>query len=169
MIRKLRSAALLLTAPAALGLGLAASGPATAATVHPAAACTTAGPLQINGFAFDPAAVAPGGSSTADLITTNCTNSNLITSEEWTGQWISSSGAYPPPGCPVIDPFIRSVAYAPGQEVAENTTYTVFPSCQATELAVTVHISVGTNAPQISATAILKIIQVTPSSSASSK
>lgn len=164
MIRIFRSTALLLTVPAALGLSLAAVGPAAAA-VHPAAACTGASslPIEINGFAFTPSAVPPGSSSTADLITTNCTEVSLSSTEEWTGQWLplTSSGALPA-GCPAIDPLIRSVTYGPGQEVAENTTYTVPSTCEAAELQVTVYIGGGSGGAAESATADLVIEHVSP-------
>ncbi|HEY3868213.1 MAG TPA: hypothetical protein VGM10_07670 [Actinocrinis sp.] len=169
MIRKLRTAALLLTGPAALGLSLAASGPAAAAgrpdVQAPAVACVTATPIELNGFAFAPPEVTPGESSTADLITTNCTNTTLATTEIWTGQWLPavSSGGLPA-GCPVIDPLARSVTYAPGQELAENTTYLVPVGCQAAELAVTVRISTSAGASVLTATAYLKIDQITPGS-----
>ena len=168
MIRTLRTAALLLTGPAALGLSLAASGPAAAAG-QPAhavpAACATATPIRLNGFAFAPPEVTPGNSATADLITTNCTANTLATTEEWLGQWQSpTSTGLPPNGCPVIDPFIRQVTYAPGQELAENTTYLVPAGCTATELAVTVRISTTTGANVLTAIAYLKIDQITPGS-----
>lgn len=167
MIRTFRHVALLLTAPAALGLGLAASGPAAAAVVHPAAGCTgaSADPIAINGFAFAPAQVAPGGSATADLITTNCAATSVASTEEWSGQWLplATSGAAPA-GCPVIDPLLRSVTYAPGQELAENTSYTVPVGCQAAELAVTVTISVNAGAETQATTAYLVIERVSPGS-----
>jgi hypothetical protein len=162
MIRTFRSAVLLLTAPAALGLSLAASGPAAAA-VHPAVGCTSAAsnPIEINGFAFTPPQVAPGGSSTADLITTNCTDTTLTATQEWTAQWLPlAAGGGIPAGCPVIDPLVRSVTYAPGEALAENTAYTAVVGCQAAELAVTVHISAG--GAQETATAYLVIEHVSP-------
>lgn len=162
MSRKLRTAAAaLLAGPAALGLGLAAAGPAAASAAAPAA-CSVALPIQINGFAFDPAEVTPGHYSTADLISTNCTAGTLATTEEWTGQWLPPVGGVGVVGCPVIDPFIRSVTYAPGQELAENTTYFVPAGCTAAELAVTVRISIPTGASNdiVTATAYLKIIQI---------
>lgn len=168
MIRTPRSAALLLTAPTVLGLSLTTAGAASAAVasahVQPAAACTTAGPIQVDGFAFTPAQVAPGQSSTADLITTNCSNATLATTQQWSGQWLSAAGTVPPPGCPIIDPLVRSVTYAPGQQVAENTTYTVPVGCQADELAVTVRITLSTGTTTVSGTAYLKIVSVTPGS-----
>jgi hypothetical protein len=168
MIRTLRTAALLLTGPAALGLSLAASGPAAAAArpdaPAPAVACTTAEPVELNGFAFAPPEVTPGNSATADLITTNCSASTLATTEEWLGQWLSPTGTGLPAGCPVIDPFVRDVTYAPGQELAENTTYLVPAGCQAAELEVTVRISIPSGATVLTATAYLKIEQITPGS-----
>jgi hypothetical protein len=164
MIRMFRNAALLLTAPAAMGLGLLASGPAAAA-VHPATGCTTsaATPVEIDGFAFTPSEVGVGGSSTADLITTNCTDTTLATTEEWSAQWLPLTPTGPvPAGCPVLDPLIRPVTYAPGQELAENTTYLVPAGCDAGELAVTVHISLAAGTAPETATAYLVIEHVSP-------
>ena len=165
MIRKLRIAALLLAGPAALGLGLAASGPAAAAAGADARAaapeaCTTTTAIELGGFAFAPSEVTPGNSATADLITTNCTGAALATEEEWTGQWLSPTGTGLPSGCPVIDPLVREVTYAAGQELAENTTYEVPVGCQAAELAVTVRISTSTGTDVLTATADLRIEQV---------
>ncbi|HEX4787841.1 MAG TPA: hypothetical protein VH372_05225 [Actinospica sp.] len=172
MIRKLHTAVLLLTGPATLGLWTAAAAPASAATgAQPASAaaparpavCATTSPIRVDGFAFAPGAVAPGGSSTADLITTNCSAVSVATDEEWTGQWLPSTGTGPAAGCPVIDPFIRAVDYAPGQELAENTGYSVPVGCQAAELAVTVRISIptGSSASVVTATAYLRITHIT--------
>jgi hypothetical protein len=168
MNRKLRTAALLLTGPAVLGLGLTAAAPASAvAAPHPGAAgpavvCATATPVVIDGFAFDPAAIPPGDSSTADLISTNCTAGILTTQEEWTGQWISATGSGIAAGCPVLDPLLRDVTYQPGQELAENTVYEVPAGCEAAELAVTVKISIptGSSTATATATAYLKIEQI---------
>ena len=167
MNRKLRSAALLLTGPAVLGLGLTVAAPASAvAAPHPGAApavvCAVAEPVVIDGFAFDPAEIPPGDSSTADLISTNCTAGTLTTQEEWTGQWISATGSGIAAGCPVLDPLLRDVTYQPGQELAENTVYDVPAGCEAAELAVTVKISIptGTSTQIATATAYLKIIQI---------
>jgi hypothetical protein len=165
MIRMFRSAALLLTAPAAMGLSLAASGPAAAAAVHPATGCTStaAVPVEVDGFAFSPPEVVSGGSSTADLVTTNCTDATLATTEEWTAQWLPLTASGPiPAGCPVVDPLVRSVTYGPGQELAENTGYTVPAGCEAAELAVTVYISVTAGSAQETATAHLVIEHATP-------
>lgn len=152
-VSKLRTTALLLAAPATAAVGFAVAAPATAATLP--AVCTTASPIHVNGAAFYPAQVAPGQSGTADLITTNCTNLSVATAEEWLGQWLPSTSA----GCPVIDPFVRDVTYAPGQELAENTTYLVPVGCKATELKITVHISNSAGVNLVSASAILRILQ----------
>jgi hypothetical protein len=166
MIRMFRSAALLLTAPAAMGLSLTAAGPAAAAG-HPATGCISpaTAPIEIDGFAFAPPQVTPGGSSIADLITTNCTAATLTTTEEWTGQWLplTAAGAIPA-GCPVLDPLVRSETYGPGQELAQNTGYLVPVGCEAAELAVTVHISLAAGVPEETATAILVIEHVSPGS-----
>jgi hypothetical protein len=165
MIRKLRTAALLLTCPTALGLGLTGGAAAAVAPGGQAApqACTTTVPLQINGFAFAPSQVTPGESATADLISTNCAAVSLATDEEWLGQWISASGTGFPAGCPVIDPFTRSVTYEPGQQLAVNTTYLVPTGCTADELAVTVRIYSTSGAEIATATADLRIAQPTGS------
>ena len=164
MICKLRTAALLLTGPAALSLSLVGSGPASAAArsdAHPGPlACTTATPVELDGFAFAPPEVTPGNSATADLITTNCTSGTLNTEEEWLGQWLPLTGTGLPAGCPVIDPFIRPVTYAPGQELAENTTYLVPAGCKAAGLAVTVKISLSTGTTVLTVTTDLTIEQV---------
>jgi hypothetical protein len=166
MNRKLRSAALLLSGPAVLGLGLTAAAPASAlAAPHAASDCAGAAqPVVVDGFAFDPAAIPPGTSSTADLISTNCTAGTLATQEQWTGQWISATGTGIPAGCPVIDPLPADVTYQPNQELAENTIYNVPAGCEAVELAVTVKISIptGSAASIVTATAYLKIDQITP-------
>ena len=167
MIRTFRNVALLLTAPAVMGLSFAASGPAAAAVAHPAVGCTSSAsdPIKIDGFAFTPAAVPPGGSSTADLITTNCSNTSVTTTEEWLAQWLPLTGAGGvATGCPILDPLIRSAVYGPGQELAENTGYTVPAGCEAAELAVTVRISVASSGVVETATADLVIEHVSPGS-----
>ena len=164
MICTLRTAALLLTGSTALGLSVAAAGPAAAAADRPDAhaaplVCTTATPIELNGFAFAPPEVTPGNTATADLITTNCSAGTLATEEEWTARWLPLTGL--PSGCPVIDPLVRGVSYAPGQELAVNTGYLVPAGCQAAGLAVTVQISLSTGANVLTATTDLKIEQST--------
>lgn len=166
MIRKLHPAAALAAASGtALALSLAA-GPSAFAAAAPAAspaACATSFPIVLDGFAFTPGTVVPGGSATADLLTTNCSAVTVDTTEIWTGQWLplNASGAVPT-GCPIIDPLLRAVDYGAGQEVAENTTYTVPTGCRASGLQVTVRIYGSNGALGLTATAVLDIVQVTP-------
>ena len=140
---------------------LAGSGPAAAAArsgAHPAPlVCATATPIELDGFAFAPPEVTPGNSATADLITTNCTAGTLVTEEEWTAQWLPPTGTGLPAGCPVIDPLMRPVTYAPGQELAENTAYLVPAGCRAAGLAVTVQIFVSTGTSVLTAATELTI------------
>lgn len=166
MIRKLHPVAALAAATgAAVALTLAA-GPSADAAAAPAAApaaCATSFPIVLDGFAFSPGTVAPGGSATADLITTNCAAVGFDTTEMWTGQWLplSSSGGVPT-GCPIIDPLVRAVDYGAGEEVAENTTYTVPTGCRAAHLQVTVRVYGSNGALGLTATAVLDIVQITP-------
>lgn len=163
MNRTLRTAALLLTGPVVLGLGLAAAGPASAAASAAARAvvCATTSPIVVNGFAFAPAEVKPGEAATADLITSNCSASTIATVQQWTGQWLTPTGTGPAAGCPVIDPLVRDVTYSPGEELAQNTAYSVPAACTATELAVTVKITLpaGSGGTVVTATADLRIAQ----------
>jgi len=166
MIRKLHpAAALAAAAGTAVALTLAA-GPGAEAAAAPAvapAACATSFPIVLDGFAFTPGTVAAGGSATADLITTNCAAVAFDTTEIWSGQWLplASSGAVPT-GCPIIDPLLRAVDYGAGQEVAENTTYTVPASCRAAELQVTVRVYGSNGTLGLTATAVLDIVQISP-------
>lgn len=170
MIRAPRSTVLLLATPALLGLGLAAAGPAdAAATAQPTAvACLYGGtlytyPIQVYGFSFNPGTVSPGNSSTAVLVTANCSMQTVDTVQRWTGQWLAPSSAGVPTGCPVIDPLDLSVDYAPGSEVIQKENYTVPVGCTATELQVTVSIFTinGSALPIATASAILHIVQPT--------
>jgi hypothetical protein len=162
MYRKLRPAASVLAASGtAVALTLAAAATATAATAPGASAavCATSFPIVVDGFAFAPSSVPPGGSATADLITTNCSALAVATTEMWTGQWLplDATGA-PPAGCPVIDPLLRAVDYTPGEEVAVNATYTVPVGCRAAELVVTVRITTASGA-SATTSAVLRIDQ----------
>ncbi|ETA71012.1 hypothetical protein [Actinospica robiniae] len=161
-------AAMAAASGAAMALSLVAGCPSAEAAAAPAdgsAVCAASFPIALNGFAFTPATVVPGGSATADLITTNCSNAAVDTTEMWSGQWLplSSSGALPT-GCPIIDPLLRAVDYRAGQEVAENTVYTVPTGCHAAELQVTVRITGSNGALGLTATAVLDIVQITPGS-----
>lgn len=168
MIRKLHPATALAAvsgAAVALSLAVVPDADAAAAPAAAPAVCATSFPIVLDGFAFTPGTVVPGGSATADLITTNCGTVPFATTEIWTGQWLppSSSGALPT-GCPVIDPLERAVDYGAGEEVAENTTYSVPAGCHAAELQVTVRIYGSNGALGLTATAVLDILQVSPGS-----
>jgi hypothetical protein len=167
MNRTPRTATLLLTGPALLGLGLAAAGPAAAAapgTARPAAVvCPATSPIMVGSFAFDPAEVKPGDSSDADLVTVNCSAYTVGTVEQWTGEWLPLTGSGPVAGCPVIDPLSRDVTYAPGEEVDQSVPYSVPTTCTATALEVTVEITLpaGSTSSIVKATAVLRIVQPT--------
>ena len=166
LLRKLHPVAAMAAATgAAMALSLAAgsTAEAAAAPADAPAVCATSFPIVLNGFAFTPTTVAPGGSATADLITTNCSNVAVDTTEIWSGQWLplNSAGAVPT-GCPIIDPLLRAVDYRAGQEVAENTTYTVPTGCRAAGLQVTVRVYGSNGALGLTATAVLDIVQITP-------
>lgn len=166
MNRTPRTAALLLTGPALLGLGLAAAGPAAAAapgTAHAAVVCTAASPIEVGSFAFDPAEIKPGGSSDADLVTVNCSAGTVGTVEQWTGEWLAPTGSGPVAGCPAIDPLTRDVTYAPGEQVVQDVPYSVPGTCTATALEVTVEIVLpaGSVSSIVKATAELRILQPT--------
>jgi hypothetical protein len=140
VLRKVLTAATVLIAPAALLAGLPGSAAAASAgsggTVPPA--CT--GVIQIQKFAFDPAAVAAGGSSTATLVARNCTAQTQDTTETWFGSFVDAAGTLPP-GCPVIDPLAKPADFAPNGEVTASVGYLVFSGCEATELQITVRIT----------------------------
>jgi hypothetical protein len=146
------------------GMLLAAGPAASAATaapgpVAPPAACVTSAVITVDSFDFSPAQVAPGQSSTANLVTTNCTGVAQQTEQTWVGQYVSTSTTGLPSGCPVIDPLARSVDYTPYQEVLTSGSYLALSGCTANELKVTVRIS-GSNGALINeATAILQIQQ----------
>jgi hypothetical protein len=169
MIRKLLSTTVTVVAATGMALAFAGSAEAGTAPVHngsavrPAVACTgsSSSPIEVNGFAFTPSLVSPGGQSTADLITTNCTQVSVATEETWVAQWVGAAGGGFPSGCPVIDPLPpRTVDYGPGQELAENSTYMVPSGCEATGLKVTVRINSNAGVAITQATATLNIAQI---------
>jgi hypothetical protein len=144
---------------AALALACAASPLATAGIASAAAApahsapagCT--GTIQIRQLAFSPATVAAGQSSAAGLIARNCTGVAQKVSETWFG---SFAGAAPgiPPGCAAIDPLPEQASFPAYGQLTNSVSYTVFATCQATSLTVTVEItsSTGTLLAEQSAT-----------------
>ncbi|GAA1253738.1 hypothetical protein GCM10009665_50510 [Kitasatospora nipponensis] len=139
MLRRLSFATAAAAASTAL---LAGAGPAMAAA-DPAASATAracSGVVQINSLAFQPAQVSPGQGSTATLTATNCTGQAQTVSETWYGRFTSATGGFPQ-GCPVVDPFLRTVAFAAHQRVAASTSYLVLAGCQASAFTVTVTLS----------------------------
>ena len=153
-----RIARALTTGAAALGLlvgagGVAAAG-APAATAATPLSCS--GVVQINAFAFTPAQVLAGQSSTASLTARNCTAKSQTVNEMWYGRFSNASTGIPA-GCPVLDPFIRSVSIAAHAKTTTATTYTVNSGCTATQLAVTVTISAQDGTVLAQRTANLRI------------
>lgn len=138
---------ILASVTAAVAAGAAAlltAGPAVAAAPATVPPTTCSGVVRIDGFAFDPPEIAPGGSSTATLAATNCTASSQTVSETWYGTWLSSSGTTGiPSGCPAIDPLPRTVAFAPHQSLGTSSAWYVFPGCTANGLRLTVRITQG--------------------------
>jgi hypothetical protein len=150
------SSTLLLLASA--GVAAASTAPAAGpAGPTPATPCATTSVIKVDSFVFDPASVSPGESSAATLSTTNCTDVTQATSETWYGRFLGPSSSGFPAGCPVIDPYSRSVTYAPLASVTTATSYLVPSGCTATELEaiVTIYNSSGTEIA--SATAYLLI------------
>lgn len=161
---------LLAAAGAALAAGaavLAAGGQAVAAGPQPLSGpptvCVQPLGITINSLVFDPAEVAPGGSSEAVLTATNCTGVEQKASETWTGRWLSATSTGLPSGCPVIDPLARQVDFGPDTQVSTSTGYTVPAGCTADTLRVTVTINVaGTQVDQASADLVIAQPGATP-------
>jgi len=135
----IRKTVLIASAVAVAGGLMASATGAASAAVRPMVACVTSSPITIESFAFHPAAVPPGASSTATLTALNCTNQTLATSEIWSGRFTGPSTGIPV-GCPAIDPIALPVTFPPDGSVATNITYLVPPSCTASQLVVTVDI-----------------------------
>jgi hypothetical protein len=141
---------------AAGGVAAASSAPSVASPGSaPAVVC--AGSIVVNSFVFNPAQVAPGQSSAATLVATNCTAATLATTQTWTGRFIGATSTGIPAGCPVIDPLQRSVSMPPQVAVSTTTSYLVFSSCTAVELQVTVTIRNSSGTTLAVATADLRI------------
>jgi hypothetical protein len=153
--RTIGAAAALLTASASLAL---AAGTASAASAATPAVCATSDVIVIDGFAFNPATVARGQSSAATLAAHNCTGQTQVVSETWYGKFLSATGTGLPAGCPVLDPFSKSVTFGPHAAVTSSTTYSTFPGCTASALRVTVSLTSSGGASLGSATATLTIV-----------
>lgn len=109
----------------------------------PASACSATQVIHVDGMAFQPAEVAPGGSSEATVALTNCTGVDQTVSGTWTGQWLSNTTSGPAAGCPIIDPVAVGVDLAPYAQGSSGIGYTVPTGCQADVLRVTVTLRVG--------------------------
>ncbi|HEY3477658.1 MAG TPA: hypothetical protein VGL02_02060 [Streptomyces sp.] len=105
---------------------------------------TCSGVVRINSLTFSPAEVAPGGTSAATLKATNCTGVTQSVTETWTARWGSDASGGIPQGCPVLDPLLRGVSFAPYAHNATSTGYLVFAGCTADRLTVTVTLRQGT-------------------------
>jgi hypothetical protein len=153
--RAFRAAATVL-APAALLV--AAAGTAAATTPLPAKLAPSAcgGIIEISQLAFSPATVARGQSSTAGLVARNCTGTSQQTTETWLGSFIGSAAGIPP-GCPVIDPLAQQADFPAHGQLSSSVGYTVFSSCTAIELQVTVKITSSTGTLLAQQTATLAI------------
>jgi len=125
---------------ACLGAVLATTGTASAAPTASGSPVSCAEVILVDSFAFQPAQVLPGQSSTATLTATNCTGASQTVTETWYGRFLGPSTGIPA-GCVAIDPFERSVEFAAHTEVSTATGYLVPTGCTATELAVTVTIT----------------------------
>ena len=153
-----RVSRVLATGAVCFGLLTAGAGVATAGVPRANAPAATAcsGTVRITAFAFHPAEVAPGGSSPAALTAKNCTATSQTVSETWYGRFSAPTAGFPT-GCPVLDPFLRSVVLAPRAKVTTTTTYSVPTGCTATQLAVTVTVTDQTGTVLAQQTADLRI------------
>ena len=154
MFRKALLAALMIITGGGLTV-TAVSGTAVAST----SACPVSAVIEIAHFAFNPATVSPGQSSTATLTAVNCTDQSQQTSETWSGRFVGLSTGIPP-GCPVIDPIAFAVTFPPNGTVSTSETYLVPPSCTATQLIVTANIYGKSGELYAHGTATLNITQL---------
>ncbi len=127
------------------------------AAAAPAQACAVSTVIEITHFAFNPPAIPPGGSSTASLTALNCTGQPQTTGETWFGRFVRPSGGIPS-GCPVIDPITYTTVFPPHGTVSASVTYTVPPSCTATQLIVTADITGKNGILLAQGTAVLEIV-----------
>lgn len=132
---------LLTSAAAAVCAAGALAITAPAAHAAPAAPTTCTGTIQIGSFAFAPAQVAPGQSSTVTLAARNCTRKSQQVSIMTVARFVGATTGIPA-GCPVIDPLPPTrVTIAPRASYSQSTTYSVFTGCTATSLEATVRIT----------------------------
>ena len=135
--RSVRTASVVLACAAAIS----AAGTTAAVAQTPArgTACSTSQPLQITGLSFQPPAVFPGQTSTATVTVLNCTGQSQKAGAQWMGRWVGTSPGLPA-GCPVIDPVILQMSFAPHAQSSSSLGYLVPGSCTASALVVTVEV-----------------------------
>jgi hypothetical protein len=139
MLRRLSA---LVTATAALAAAavVTAGGPA-AADGTPASGCSSA--VRVDGFAFDPPAVVPGGTSTATLSATNCTGSDLVLSELWSYHYVPDPWGPALPVCATIT-LARAEPIGAYGHLDAAMPFSADPSpCASHVLEATVSLSVG--------------------------
>jgi cellulase/cellobiase CelA1 len=155
MVRRLLLAVVTAMLPIAAILALGAANAATAT-----AACS--GDIAIEQFAFNPASVPAGQTSTLSLVAQNCTNQTLqgmVTRfTEFTGP-----GTGLPQGCPEVDPIALPFTLAPGASYTNSQQQgDTISGCEATGMTATVEFSVNNVGTVAQATANLVVVQPTP-------
>jgi hypothetical protein len=143
MIRRLSA---LVTASTALAAAAVVTAGGTAAADTPAADTPAAGcssAVRVDGFAFDPPAVAPGGTSTATLSATNCTGSDLVLSELWSYHYVPDPWGPATPVCATIT-LARAEPIGAYGHLDSAMPFSANPSpCASHVLEATVSLSVG--------------------------
>jgi hypothetical protein len=138
MLRRLSA---LVTASTALAAAAVVTAGGTAAADTPPAGCSSA--VRVDGFAFDPPAVAPGGTSTATLAATNCTGSDLVLSELWSYHYVPDPWGPALPVCATIT-LARAEPIGAYGHLDSAMPFSANPSpCASHVLEATVSLSVG--------------------------
>jgi cellulase/cellobiase CelA1 len=154
--RLFRSAAV--SACAAL---LVAAGPQAAHAAPDAGTAACTGTVQIVSFAFDPAGVTAGQTSTAHLVLQSCTGQSQQDQVQWYGLF-SGNGTGFPAGCPAIDPVILPAPVPATGQSATAFTFSVPPSCTATSLRATATVRGADGSTLATGTATLAISGTAP-------
>jgi hypothetical protein len=138
MLRRLSA---LVTASTALAAAAVVTAGGTAAADTPPAGCSSV--VRVDGFAFDPPAVAPGGTSTATLAATNCTGSDLVLSELWSYHYVPDPWGPALPVCATIT-LARAEPIGAYGHLDSAMPFSANPSpCASHVLEATVSLSVG--------------------------
>lgn len=140
--------------------GLATTIGSGTAVAAPAQACAASSVIDIAYFAFNPSAISPGQSSTATLITQNCTDQAQLINGIWYGRFAGPSGGTPQ-GCPAINPLSFVMNFSPHSVISTSAAYTVPLSCTATQLILTVNIYGEGGVLLTQGTAVLQIVHAT--------